>query len=159
MTDAMTVELVEITADTLREVLLLDVEESQRDLVASNAVSIAQAYFDDQAWFRAIHGDGQAVGFVMLRDQPDAGFSYVWRFMIDHRFQNRGYGAAAMQRVIERARSIPGVARVLLSYADRPGNAGPFYARLGFRPTGERDEVEVELALDLSLDQSAEQRE
>ena len=40
--------------------------EHQKQFVAPNAVSIAQAYFSKEAWFRAIYADDTAIGFVML---------------------------------------------------------------------------------------------
>ncbi len=56
-----------ITKDNLRQILDLSVSHEQRHFVATNAISIAQAYFDrDVAWFRAIYAGETAVGFVML---------------------------------------------------------------------------------------------
>ena len=63
----MTVELVEITKDTVRAVCKLDAGDGGRQ-VAPNAESIAQAYFEKEAWFRAIHAQGELVGFLMLWD-------------------------------------------------------------------------------------------
>ena len=143
------VELREITGETLPQVLRLQVERSQRPLVAHNSVSIAQAYFDREAWFRAIYADDVPVGFVMLRDHAEDGWTYVWRLMIDAGHQGKGYGLAAMKLIIERARGIPGVERIVLSHGESSGHAGPFYERLGFLATGERDESEIVLALSL----------
>lgn len=143
------VELREVTRENLRAVLALSVAAEQRDLVAPNAVSISEAYFDPDAWFRAVYADGEPVGFVMLHDNVDEHWTYVWRMMIDAAHQRRGYGAQAMELVIERARAMTGVDTIHLSYADREGNAGPFYRRFGFRPTGEVDGDEISMALSL----------
>ena len=48
------VTLREITADTVRSVTKLAVREDQMRFVASNAVSLAQALFTPEAWYRAI---------------------------------------------------------------------------------------------------------
>lgn len=144
------VELREVTAETLPQVLGLQVDRSQRPLVASNAVSIAQAYFDREAWFRAIYADDVPVGFVLLKDHADEGWTYVWRLMIDAGQQRKGYGLAAMKLIIERARAIPGVERIVLSHGEFAGHAGPFYRRLGFVETGERDGPEVVMVLSLA---------
>lgn len=143
----MTVSLVEIDKSNLEAVLSLKVAPAQNRLVAPVAVSIAEAHFEPRAWFRAIYANAEPVGFVMLYE--DDGHHYVWRLLIDTHHQGKGYGAQAMHLIIERARRAPGVGRVLLSYADRKGNAGPFYRRLGFRETGEieDDEVVMELVL------------
>ena len=85
-----TVSLREITAATLRAVLRLEVAENQQRFVADNATSIAEAHFEPKAWFRAIYAGETPVGFVMLyldREQP---LYYLWRYMIDRRYQGHG---------------------------------------------------------------------
>jgi diamine N-acetyltransferase len=68
---AAAVELREITQDSLRAVLDLAVAPEQRQYVASNARSIAEAHFEPRAWFRAVYADEDPVGFVMAyRDPP-----------------------------------------------------------------------------------------
>ena len=49
-----TVTLREVTRENLHQVLQLKVKPEQEQFVANNAVSIAQAYFEPKAWFRAI---------------------------------------------------------------------------------------------------------
>jgi len=62
------VSLREISRETARAIMQLDVLPHQRGLVAPNAVSIAQAHFAPEAWIRAIYADEAPVGFVMLED-------------------------------------------------------------------------------------------
>ncbi|MEO8103789.1 MAG: GNAT family N-acetyltransferase [Betaproteobacteria bacterium] len=154
------VTLREITKDSVRTVSLLDVGPGQEGLVAPNAFSIAQAYFQPEAWFRGIYADDVPVGFVMLEDWSQAtgreaelyeGAPYVglWRFMIDHRFQKFGFGAQAMRLVIAHARTRPGANNLLLSFVPKENNPEGFYARFGFVRTGEVDEGEVVMRLAL----------
>jgi hypothetical protein len=57
------ISLREINKETLGEILALEVNENQRQFVATNAKSIAQAHFaGDVAWFRAIYEIGRASG-------------------------------------------------------------------------------------------------
>jgi diamine N-acetyltransferase len=142
-----TVELREVTKDNLRAVMRLTVAASQRALVADNAQSIAEAHFEPNAWFHAIYAGEDPVGFVQGIDVPEERFVYVWRMMIDAAHQGRGHGAAAMQLVIERARALEGIDRVVLSHSAQEGNAGPFYERLGFTPTGEVEGDEIVVGL------------
>ena len=138
-----TVSLREVTKDSLREILLLKVHPEQERFVAPNAVSIAQAYFDrDVAWFRAIYADAAPVGFVMLHDEPSAPKYYLWRFMIDHRYQHLGYGARALEQVIGYVRQRPGAHEFFTSVVPGEGSPGPFYEKSGFAYTGEVDEGE-----------------
>lgn len=149
------VTLREITADTVGAVIKLSVAESQKGFVASNAVSLAQALFAPEAWYRAIYVGDEPVGFVMLDDEslrtpppasPEIG---VWRFMIDERFQGRGIGRVALQRVIEHVRAKRLFSALELSYVPGPGCPEPFYLGLGFRHTGRVDDNEIILRLPL----------
>jgi diamine N-acetyltransferase len=149
------VTLREIDADTVRTICALRVAPAQECLVAPNAVSIAQAHFERAAWFRAIYADETPVGFAMLFDStrakapehPDT--CHLWRFMIAAEYQRMGYGGAALAQLIDHARSLAGVTKFSLGFV--PDGAGPrdFYARFGFRETGEVDEGEVVMELAL----------
>jgi diamine N-acetyltransferase len=143
------VELREVTRDTLRGVLGLAVDATQSQLVAPNAVSIAQAHFEPEAHFRAIYADDVPVGFLLWQNVPEERFTYVWRLMVDARYQGRGHGREAMRLLIERVRSAPGIDAAVLSHADREGNAGPFYRKLGFEYTGEEEDGELMMRLEL----------
>lgn len=145
----MTVSLREITADTLTAILQLKVADQQKGLVADNAKSIAQSHFEPLSWFRGVYADDEAVGFVLLLAPKDEPIWYVWRLMIDADAQGKGYGRAAMELVIDGARK-SARERVVLSHQELPGHAGPFYAALGFEPTGEVDDGEVVVELKLS---------
>ena len=138
----MSIGLREVTKENLRAVLQLKVAPGQEQFVASNAVSIAQAYFDrETAWFRAICEGDTPVGFVMVDIQPGKA-PYLWRFMIDARHQRRGVGAKALALVFAHAKGLPGGAEIFCSCVDAPGGPGPFYEGLGFAYTGEVDEGE-----------------
>lgn len=131
------VELREITRDNLDAILALDVHDHQRGMVASNARSIAQAYFwRDEAYFRAIYADGEPAGFVMLAFEPSDP-PYVWRLMIDQRLQGKGVGRAAMRLILPHVRlQRPDAKELLVSHVTAPGDPGPFYEKLGFTYTG-----------------------
>lgn len=152
----MQVSLREITAETVRAVIKLSVAESQTGFVASNAISLAQALFAPEAWYRAIYRDEELVGFVMLADEsllsppPAAPNISVWRFMIDEKFQGQGIGRAALLLVIEHARS-KGIFKTLeLSYVPGPACPEPFYLGIGFQHTGRVDEGEIILDFQLA---------
>ena len=145
------VTLREVTRENLREVLLLEVAPEQKRFVASNAISIAQAHFYPQvAWFRAIYAGETPVGFLMLEDRAGAPEVFLWRFMVDQRYQEHGFGRRALQLVLEHVRARPGTSALTLSHVPGDGNPGPFYQRLGFVHTGERD-PDGELLMRLEL--------
>ena len=163
ITKSSVVTLREITKTTVRTICLLDVAPGQDRLVAPNAFSIAQAGFHPEAWFRGIYADETPVGFAMLEDwslvtsaAPELwrGEQYValWRFMIDQRFQQLGFGAQALRLLIAHARTRPGAKNMLLSFVPEAKNPEPFYQRFGFTRTGEEDDGE--LVMSLALDAS-----
>lgn len=74
----------EVTKDTVLEICRLSLFEDQKQFVASNAFSIAQAHFQpDYAWFRAIYADNTPIGFIMFGMDSRDDFCFLWRFMID----------------------------------------------------------------------------
>ncbi|MDQ3215924.1 MAG: GNAT family N-acetyltransferase, partial [Pseudomonadota bacterium] len=101
----MTVSLKQVTRETVRGVCKLDAGDGATQ-VAPNAVSMAEASFYDEAWFRAIYEDDTLVGFVMLYDptlaaQPQEPEFFLWRLMIDKTHQRKGIGHAAVQLLIK----------------------------------------------------------
>ncbi len=139
----------EVTAETVRAICRLDVSVAQKHFVAPNSVSIAEAYFQPKAWFRAIYADETPVGFLMLYDDPDEPEYFLWRYMIDANYQKMGFGKRAMDLLMEYVRSRPGASELRLSC--HPGEDGPepFYRRYGFSLTGRMLENEAEMRIDL----------
>lgn len=143
------VSLRPVTKETVRSILRLNVMPEQEQFVAPNAVSVAEAYFEEKAWFRAIYADETPVGFVMLYEDPDEGEYYLWRFMIDGRYQGSGFGRQALEQVIERVRALPNAREMTLSYVPADGGPELFYAGLGFVNTGEMHDDEMVMKLKL----------
>jgi diamine N-acetyltransferase len=146
----MDIELREITRNSVIDVVKLDAGDDRRQ-VAPNSVSIAQAYFEPAAWFRAVYRGEQPVGFVMLYDPtlsatPESPHFYLWRLMIDKEHQGRGYGRAAVERLIEYVRTRPGATELHVSHVPAAHALARFYQSLGFRYTGEQDEGELVMA-------------
>ena len=143
----MDVELRQITSETVRSICELDVATDQRSFVAPNAVSIAEAHFTPGHWMRAIYADGQPVGFVLTFDDPSEGY-FLWRFMIAEGHQRRGIGRRAMQQVLEHWREL-GVTAARTSVVPSNIGATRLYESLGFRLTGEEDDGELVMSLDM----------
>ena len=160
------VELREITKDTVRDICDLRVAPGQAEFVAPNAESIAQAYFEPRAWFRAVYAGEEPVGFVMLYLDPDGTgpreflepgpVYYIWRFMIAAAHQGKGYGARALELVIQHIRGLPGARAVYLSVFPAEGSAEAFYQRYGFERTGRTHGPEVEMRLALTEGRTAD---
>ncbi|NQV42675.1 MAG: GNAT family N-acetyltransferase [Candidatus Marinimicrobia bacterium] len=142
------IALRELSKSNYRDILKLKVADHQTGFVASNAISLAQALFHSQAWYRGIYDGDIAIGFVMLDLDMDKPEYYLWRYMIDEKFQGQGYGLKALELVIEYVKALPGSTEFLLSYVPGAGNPKGFYEKLGFIDTGIMEEGEVIMKLE-----------
>lgn len=143
------VSLREVTGENLSDILKLKVEPEQEQFVASNAISIAQAHFEEKAWFRAIYANETPVGFVMLYDDPEKTDYFLWRFMIDKRYQGLHFGQRALQLLIDHVRAQPDATELLVSYVPAEGSPETFYRAAGFVDTGEISDGEIVMRLAL----------
>lgn len=152
------VRLEKINEKNFRQCIKTEVNEEQKKFVASNVVSLAQAYIstvekDCIPMPYAIYNDDEMVGFVMLAysEEEDQGSYDVWRMMIGKDYQGKGYGRAAMQKAIELIRTFPhGEAKqVTLSFVPTNETAKKLYNSLGFFENGEMDGDEVVAVLEL----------
>ena len=141
------VELRDVTAENWQAVAGLELDPEQEDLVASNAELLAEARFDPDARPRAVYAGERLVGFLMYDagapdDEPRE--ALIYRFMIDRKYQGKGYGRAALAKALDEIRAIPGVSRISISYMPDNPVAKPFYASFGFRRSrdgrGRRDD-------------------
>ncbi|WP_310733101.1 GNAT family N-acetyltransferase [Rubrivivax rivuli] len=149
-----------VDAGNVDAVLKLQVAAGQRRLVSNVERSLAQVAYEPAgravAMFSGEGSDEEAVGMMLLYDmrmdkKSPADQLYVWRLLVDERFQGLGHGRRAMQWVIEEARRL-GLPSVGLSHVELEGHAGDFYEKLGFRYTGEVDEGELKMILALGGD-------
>jgi len=107
----------------------------------------------------SVHDEDQLVGFVMISDGIPAerlaadddmvGPYFLWRLLIDERFQGRGYGAATIDAVVAYLRTRPDAEVLLTSCKAGQGSPQPFYLHYGFVLTGEVKWGEDLLRLDL----------
>ena len=145
-----------ITDENRDSILNLKVGNKQRAYIATNERTLYQAAEAPEAWLRAIYAGDTLVGLVLLHDEHlrtpprEIGYYFLWRLMIDERYQGRGYAQRAVDLVIDYVSKRPHAKRLLCAYL--PGKDGPekFYQRYGFAPTGNMidEDIEIEIALD-----------
>ena len=73
---------------------------------------------------------------------------WLWRFMIDENLQGNGYGTAALQVIIKYFRE-HGANNIRLSTKETNTTALSMYRKAGFRDTGEMNDEEIVLQLNL----------
>ena len=145
------ITLKEITKENLESIIDLDVSEHQKDQVATNSVSIAQGHYSNSAWFRGIFLDNKAIGFVMLDLLQEENLCFLWRFMIDKKYQGKGYGKIALTQVIDYVKSLKVYEEIKTSYVPVENGAEGFYKSFGFM-----DEDSEEIIKDFNLEDSGE---
>ncbi|GAB2027213.1 GNAT family N-acetyltransferase [Lactovum odontotermitis] len=149
----MRVELRKINADNYMECLGLSVAEDQACFVASNAVSLAEAWvFPYVAVPLAVYAHeygerDKMVGFVMLGYLAEEEHYEIWRLMIDQRFQGKGYGRAALKRAVDYMVKEFRADKVYLSVEPENTAAEKFYKDFGFKMTGEIEDDEAVMQL------------
>ena len=152
------VSLRELTVVNRDSVLALRVASEQEQFVGSVACALedAESYPEGNAWYRAVYGGEDPVGFVMLswdcipRPPEILGPWFLWKLLIDERYQRQGYGADVVRIVAELVRGAGATELLTSCVTGVDGGPGPFYEQLGFVATGELD-VEGETILRLQL--------
>ena len=129
----------------------LEVSEEQRGFVSNDMRILARAYafraYRSQA-FIIRHGD-TPVGMAMYYDW-DEGKAYDFsQFFIDYRHQGKGFGLEAARQVLDLMRRDGKYQKVVLCFIEGNEAARRMYEKLGFHLTGERDEDEIIMEIDL----------
>ena len=139
----MNIELRPVDDDNREAVLALSVREDQ-PFVAPNDVSLrqyaeAEAEAPGVARPFAIYADEEPVGFCMFifdpEDEDEEDRYYLWRFMIDRRYQDKGCGQAALDAIIRYFKD-NGADRLYLSTEPENERGLHVYHKAGFRETG-----------------------
>ena len=131
----------------------LELAPGQKQYVSGPIRSLAQAYvYREQCQPFGIYAGERMVGYVMVIYDYDIPEYDIWHMMIDRAHQGRGYGKKALERCLEYIRTKPfgDSNRVALTCHEGNSAALGLYTGLGFLPTGQRDDEEIELALELT---------
>ena len=131
---------------TARELEALSVADEQQNYVSNVTDSLAEAaeYPDACPWYRAVYVNDVPVGFVMVSDNipPErteyVGPYFLWKLLIDARFQGRGYGRQVLDLVVDFVSTRPNAKSLLTSFV--PGDDSPrgFYLEVRL-PRDRRD--------------------
>lgn len=133
------IKLEKINKKNYEECLKLKVADNQIQFVLSNTHSLAKAYvYYHVVTPFAIYNDEIMVGFIMLRKVDDGYF--IDQFMIDERYQMKGYGKKAMKEVIEQMKKDKTYHKVYLIYKYENSAAANLYSQLGFKITSRSEE-------------------
>lgn len=129
--------LKEITRDNFWECIELTVSKDQINFVTSNAVSIAQAKVQPECIPLAVYDDDIMVGFVMYCIDEDDGEYWIYRMMIDEKYQSKGYGKAALEKLLEIIKEDNLHNKIFLGVHKESTHAVKLYKSFGFDFTGQ----------------------
>lgn len=128
----------------------LTVRDDQKNFVASNLYSIAEARIYPECVPLVIYAGEIMVGFLMYALSSEDNRYWIIRYMIDLNFQGRGYGRAALEVLLDQMRRLPGCEKIYLSYEPHNLIAEKLYNSFGFQANGEIIEGEKVSCLDLA---------
>ena len=144
-------KLTDITADNWLDVIFLSTNETItvkgsgepyeakgmpslcEEYVASNALSIVQSVYENGWIIKAIEHEGKLIGFTMYGYNEEEDFFELCRIMIDHKYQNKGYGTEAIRLVLEEMKKLDGCTQVYLSTDPENARGKHVYEKVGFR--------------------------
>lgn len=103
------------------------------EFVAGNAFSIAQSKIEKGWITKAIYYENIMIGFTMYGFCHEDNFYEICRFMIDHKYQGRGYGKIALGKVIEEMKNFEDCNEIFLSFDPQNQIAKKLYESFNFK--------------------------
>ena len=137
----MSVTLRDITGDNYFQVLDLKIspEQEAAKFVAPVVRSLADAWYyreEGITYPKAIYAKEDLVGFIMYDLDPESQQVFIWRFLIDQRYQGKGYGRQTIEAVVEMAKEQAQMTKVVADYVDGNEPMKKILLDLGFEETG-----------------------
>jgi len=131
------IRLQQIHKDNWKECIALKPRQDQLGFIASNLYSIAEAQFLTGFSSMAIYMDEVMIGYTLFGIDPDDKNYWVYRFMIDERYQGKGYGLTAIRLVIDEVKDRKDRTDALF-LGCKPENepARRLYLKAGFKEVG-----------------------
>ena len=126
------IRIVPIDKDNWERAANLQIEPEQAGFLTPNVFSIAESKFYPELIPCAIYAGETMVGFAMYARDRDDDQYWVYRFMIDRRYQRRGFGRRAMLQLIELIRVLPNAPEINIAYDDDNEAARQLYRSVGF---------------------------
>lgn len=126
-----------IDKNNWEEAIRLSVKKEQQTLIASNLYSIAEVQFLDDFYAKGIYLDETMIGFTMFGIDPDDNNYWIYRLMIDKKFQGKGIGKQAIHLVIDEIRrnNNANISIIMIGYAPENFTAKFLYKKVGFIET------------------------
>ena len=143
---SVTITFREITSDNYSQVLNLKITPAQEaaKFVSPVVRSLADAWFyreEGITYPKAIYADEDLVGFIMYELDTEEQQVFIWRFLIDQRYQGKGYGRQTIEAVLAMAKEQAQITKVVADYVDGNEPMKKILLDLGFEETGFNQEI------------------
>ena len=137
----MAITLRDITGDNYFQVLELKIspEQEAAKFVSPVVRSLADAWYyreEGITYPKAIYAKDDLVGFIMYDLDSEAQQVFIWRFLIDQRYQGKGYGRQTIEAVLAMAKEQTQMTKVVADYVDGNEPMKKILLGLGFEETG-----------------------
>ncbi|MFC9709206.1 GNAT family N-acetyltransferase [Paenibacillus sp. NPDC056933] len=135
---AQQVNLQRITPENELACIQLKPREDQLNLVASNADSLIHATKEITSKPFGIFAEDRMVGFILFDNEIyNDGYYWILRFMIDEKYQGKGYAKLAIKEVISKLKERTDCKQIRVSHVPHNRVANALYKKSGFQETGE----------------------
>lgn len=140
----MDLKLVPISVDNWQTAVFLTTDPSEKypleeQWIAGNCYSLLQCCYDKNWDCRLLMDGDTAVGFAFYGLDVGTGYYLLCRYMIDFRYQNKGYGKAFLPMVLDQIRRQYGCRDLYTSVHEDNAHALHLYRAMGFEPTEAMD--------------------
>ncbi len=136
-------KLTDVTENNWLEVASLSVRDDQKGFLAPAIGILARGYVyrGCNARVFVIENDGVIVGVALVREFDEEPVGYdLQQFMIDAQYQGRGYGSAALERILDELRREGHFDHVEVCVKKADAAAIRLYEKHGFVDSGYVDE-------------------
>lgn len=119
--------------------------------LCANMVSLAESKYYPLLQPKAIYNDAVLIGFIMYGPYAyDNGNFWIQRYMIDYKFQGKGYGKKGFAAALEEIRTTCSTSEIFIGLAPENEKAIALYSSFGFVYTGEVKDEEMVYRLELT---------
>lgn len=146
------IELKKVDETNWREVIEIEVEESQKAFIESNSESLLEAAYDTHLnWHPfGVYQNDRCVGFIMVGAyNADEKFIWLDRIMLAKEHQGKGWGSKVLDRAVKLIVENWVVDEIVLSVSPDNEGAINFYKTYGFELLDRIDPANGELMMRL----------
>ena len=148
-----------INKENIDEIINLKIGKQQERFVSTVAESLAEAtVYKDTAFPFAMYENDTPVGFIMLGYYEKKRYYTLWKLLIDEKYQNKGYGRAALKLGIGYLKDSFNANRVYTGVAPDNEVAKHLYSSSGFVETGIIEDGMIEMCYETKIDTSSKER-